>query len=216
MSSARRACSWLLPALAWPALACAGGASYTLDPVHTRIVFAIDHAGFSSAIGTVSGSTGTLSFDPDDWSSATLQVSIPIARFDLGDADWNRAVGRDSLLDVADHPVATFTSTRVTARDASHGSVCGDLQLRGQTRPLCLDVTLHQLKRNPMPPFRRTVGFSATATLSRSAFGISTWPTVIGDAVELRIEAEAEAARGARTDDHAPPVPSGTAPPDRP
>jgi hypothetical protein len=52
-------------------------------------------------------------------------------------------------------------------------------------------VTFNQLKHHPMPPFRRTAGFSATATLSRKAFGIDAWPTVIGDEVELRIEAEA-------------------------
>ena len=46
-----------------------------------------------------------------------------------------------------------------------------------------------------MPPFRRTVGFSATAALSRKDFGIDAWPSVIGDAVELRIEAEATRAR---------------------
>ncbi|TXG79242.1 MAG: polyisoprenoid-binding protein, partial [Rhodocyclaceae bacterium] len=27
---------------------------YAIDPVHTRVVFEIDHAGFSKAIGTVS------------------------------------------------------------------------------------------------------------------------------------------------------------------
>ena len=33
------------------------------DPVHTRVMFTIDHAGFSKAIGTVSGSEGSLYFD---------------------------------------------------------------------------------------------------------------------------------------------------------
>ena len=52
-------------------------------------------------------------------------------------------------------------------------------------------MTFNQLKRHPLPPFHRTAGFSATATLSRKAFGIDAWPSVIGDDVELRIEAEA-------------------------
>ena len=58
----------LLALLASPALA--APANYRLDPVHTRVLFAISHAGYSHALGTVSGSTGTLVFDPDDWSSA--------------------------------------------------------------------------------------------------------------------------------------------------
>jgi polyisoprenoid-binding protein YceI len=174
-----------------PIAAVARPARYALDPVNTPVLFAVSHAGFSNALGTVSGSTGTLVFDPDDWTTAQLQVSIPIAQFDLGNAKWNQAVGARNLLDVQAHPVATFASTRIEPKDPTHASVCGTLQLRGVEHEVCLDVALNQLKRHPLPPFHRTAGFSATATLSRKDFGITAWPSVIGDSVELRIEAEA-------------------------
>ncbi|MNI45042.1 YceI-like domain protein [compost metagenome] len=67
----------------------------------------------------------------------------------------------------------------------------GTLTLRGVSQEVTLEVTLNQVKRYPLPPFRRTAGFSATTTLSRRAFGITAWPGVIGDAVQVRIEAEA-------------------------
>jgi polyisoprenoid-binding protein YceI len=178
-------------------LALAGSAAagepetYRLDPVHTRVMFAIDHAGFSRAIGTVSGSTGTLVFDPEDWRSAQLRASVPIARIDLGDAAWNKATLAGNLLDAEDHPTAEFVSTRIEPISEHQASVFGRLTLHGVTREVVLEVTLNAAKRHPLPPFRRTVGFSATATLSRKAFGIDAWPTVIGDTVELRIEAEA-------------------------
>lgn len=168
---------------------------YELDPVHTRVLFAVSHAGFSQALGTISGSTGELWFDPDDWSSARLQASVPIARADLGDAKWNRAVLANNLLDAEDHPLASFQSTRVEPVDATHAAVFGTLTLRGVSREVKLDVTLNAARRHPMPPFRRTLGFSATAVLSRKDFGIDAWPSVIGDTVELRIEAEATRAR---------------------
>ena len=60
-----------------PSLALAAPAHYALDPVHTRVLFAVSHAGFSQALGTVSGSRGDLWFDPDDWSSAKLDVEAP-------------------------------------------------------------------------------------------------------------------------------------------
>jgi len=179
-------CTWALPlaAIAQPI-------GYRLDPVHTRVLFAVSHAGFSHAMGTVSGSTGMLMFDPQDWSSAKLSVSVPMTRLDLGDEKWNHAASARNLLDVAEHPVATFVSTRIEPKDPQHASVCGTLALRGVEHEVCLAVTFNQLKRHPMPPFRRTAGFSATTTLSRKAFGMDAWPTVIGDEVELRIEAEA-------------------------
>lgn len=191
----------------------AGPETYALDPVHTRVMLAVDHAGFSKAIGTVSGSTGTLRFDPDDWSTATLRAEVPLARIDFGDAKWNDAVLDDNLLDARDHPLATFVSTRIEPVDAQHAAVYGDLALRGVTREVKLDVTLNAHKRHPMPPFRRTVGFSATTELSRADFGIDAWKSVIGDRVELRIEAEATRARAGDADkEAAPPGPEQPVP----
>lgn len=174
-----------------PAARAAGPDTYALDPVHTRVMFAIGHAGFSTAIGTVSGSTGTLLFDRDDWRSARLDVRVPIARLDLGDAKWNAAVLAANLLDGTRHPEARFVSSTVEPAAADRARVCGQLTLRGVSRPLCMDVVLNAIKRYPLPPFRRTAGFSATATLSRRDYGIDAWQSVIGDSVELRIEAEA-------------------------
>jgi len=174
-----------------PLLAHAAPARYRLDPVHTRVLFSIEHAGFSQALGTVSGSEGVLEFDPDDWSSARLEVSVPVTRLDLGDDKWNQATLARNLLDGERFPQARFVSSRIEPLDATHARIHGLLTLRGVTRDAVLEVTFNQLKRHPLPPFRRTAGFSATTVLSRADFGIDAWKPVIGDRVELRIEAEA-------------------------
>ena len=180
----------------------AAEATYALDPVHTRVLFTVSHAGFSQAMGTFSGATGTVVFDPDDWSKARIDVQVPLARLDLGDEKWDRAVLAEQFLDAEQHPVATFVSTRVEPVDATHATVVGQLTLRGVSREVRLDVTFHQLKRHPMPPFRRTAGFSATGTFRRQLFAIMAWPSVVGDEVTLRIEAEAVRVRaGAPGDD---------------
>ncbi|WP_115049396.1 YceI family protein [Xanthomonas arboricola] len=207
----------LLPALLVASLAAtAAPVRYALDPVHTRVLFAVEHAGFSKALGTVSGTTGTLVFDPDDWAAARLDVTVPLHRTDLGDVKWNQATLARNLLDAERFPDAHFVSTQVQASGQNHARVTGNLTLHGVTRPVTLDVTLNALKRHPLPPFRRTAGFSATATLSRAEFGIDAWKSMIGDTVELRIEAEA--VREGRADDDAPqaqpqgaPAPADTA-----
>lgn len=204
----------VLSLLPWAATLRAGEAeTFAIDPVHTRIVFAIGHAGFSKAIGTISGSTGTLRFDRDDWRDASLDVTVPLARLDLGDAKWNAAALASNLLDGKRHPQARFVSNHVEQLDADRATVCGDLSLRGVTRPLCLDVTLNAFKRHPLPPFRRTAGFTATGTLSRRAFGIDAWPSVIGDNVDLRIEAEAVRSRSVPAGDESPSAPADSGPP---
>ena len=195
MTHVRHRCiaALLLSMTAWiaPDNVQAASEEYRLDPVHTRVMFAVGHAGFSKAIGTVSGSTGSLVFDPQDWSSATIEVNVPLAQLDLGDAKWNRATLARNLLDAEQFPQARFVSSRIEPVDATNARVIGMLSLRGQTREVTLVVTFNALKRHPLPPFRRTAGFSATTTISRADFGISAWPSMIGDDVELRMEVEA-------------------------
>lgn len=165
--------------------------AWALDPVHTRIVIAVDHAGFSKAIGTVSGTTGSLHLVPGSWEGARVEATIPVSRLDFGDEAWNRAVAGGGLLDSGRHPDAVFRSTRVEALDGARARIHGELTLRGTTREVVLDAVRNAERRHPLPPFRHTVGFSATATLARADFGSTAWSSMIGDAVEVRIELEA-------------------------
>lgn len=181
----------LLAALLAAAAAQAGEPQrYVVDPVHTRVVFAIDHAGFSKAIGTISGSTGTLRFDPEDWQGTALDVTVPMAKLDMGDSGWTASVFAPRFLDVKRYPQARFVADDVVRVEGNRGRACGRLTLHGTTRPLCMDLVMNKAARYPLPPFRRTIGFSATATLNRSDYGMRSWKSLVGDEVELRIEAE--------------------------
>src|SRR6187551_1035690 len=86
---------------------------YRLDPVHTRVAFQVNHAGFSNPMGTFARASGTLDFDPDDWTTAQLQVDVPIATLDLGDAAWQGKILDRTFFDATRFPTARFVSTRV-------------------------------------------------------------------------------------------------------
>jgi polyisoprenoid-binding protein YceI len=205
---------WLLPAAGpWRAVAvalCLAGAGnaaaaprdYQIDPVHSRVMFSVDHLGFSQALATLSAPRGRLRFDPRDWSSASVEVEIDLARVDFGDADWNERMLRRDFFDAERHPVARFVSTHVEAVDERHARIHGTLSLRGTTVPLVIEARLNRRARNPLT-LRSTVGFSAVAYLSRADVGMTAWKTVVGDQVEIRIEVEAQRARSPREDDDA-------------
>src|SRR5688572_7527578 len=116
-------------------------ADYAVDPVHTRIAFRVGHAGFSRALGTFAGATGTLRFDPDDWSTASLALAVPIASLDLGDRDWNGKILDGTFFDVEKIPQATFASTAVEKLDERRLRVRGDLTIHGVTRPVAFEAT---------------------------------------------------------------------------
>lgn len=173
---------------AGPALA--ANQSYTLDPVHTRVAFQVSHAGLSNPLGSFSGVSGTLQFDDQDWAGAHVEVRIPIASLNLGDAHWQRKILDRTFFDAGKFPEARFVSTRIEASGEHGATVTGELTLHGVTAPLTLQVTLNALKRHPLT-LKKTAGFSATGTLSRKAFGIDAWKNLVGDEVKLIIEAEA-------------------------
>ena len=192
----------LVPAIACLLLAGAGRVQaqaevFAIDPVHTRVAFRIDHAGLSKAIGTFSGTTGELRFDPEDWSSATIDVVIPLAGLDIGSHDWRDKVLDRTFLDAGQQASARYVSTRVEPGDPGKARVFGLLTLRGVTREVALDVQLNALKRHPLT-LRRTAGFSATGRLSRRDFGMDAWARLVGDEVELMIEVEAVRGRKAQ------------------
>ena len=174
--------------------ALAKSARYELDPVHSRIVFSVGHDGYSSALGTFSRPQGELWFDPDDWRSARLDVRIDLSTLDLGDADFTTSIARRDYLDTQRHPQARFVSTSVEPLTDTTARVHGTLTLRGIDAPVTLEVTLNRLARSAYS-LRRTAGFSATATVPRSAFGMTAHAKAVDDAVHLRIEVEAVRAR---------------------
>ncbi len=175
---------------------CAETESFDIDPVHTRVAFLVSHAGFSNAIGTFSGSTGQLEFDENDWSQSSVSVNIPVASLNLGDVDWQKKILDGTFFDTEKYAKATFVSQRIEKISDSTGIAHGVLTIRNIAQPVSLDFTLNLLKRHPLN-FKRTIGFSATAKISRKAFGMSAWSTVIGDEVKIMIELEAAKAKSA-------------------
>lgn len=171
---------------------------YRIDPVHTRVMFRVDHAGLSKAMGSVSGITGELRFDRDDPTKSELDVRIPLATLELGDARWREAVLDNTFLDAGTFPEARFVAQRVEAGADGRLQVHGELSLRGVSRALVLDARLNAVKRHPLT-LKRSIGFSATARLRRSDFGMDAWRRVVGDTVELLIEVEAQRTRSPST-----------------
>jgi len=82
-----------------------------------------------------------------------------------------------------------FVSTKVTPGPKQALLIEGNLTLHGVTKPLTLNATLNKVGANPFD-HKPTLGFSATGSLKRSDFGMSTYLPMIGDVVTIAIDAE--------------------------
>ncbi len=88
-------------------------------------------------------------------------------------------------------PKITFTSNSLfILSDNKTGIVHGDLTLLGVTKPINLNITLNgSYKAKPMSQVP-AMGFSATADLKRSDWGLLTGIPNVSDDVKIIIEAE--------------------------
>ena len=189
----------MLAALAVSPHAQAATDTWRFDPVHSQIWFSADHQHFSKPQGRLRIKDGWFRFDPKDWSSARVDVTIDLASVDLGDAKWNAMVTSGQFLDAQRWPTARFVSVAVEARDATHAIVHGELDFRGVKKPVDLAVTLNRVGTDPYL-FKQKAGFSASATLDRFDFGMTRYKDVVAATVDLHFEIEGIRDRDAATD----------------
>ncbi len=166
---------------------------YQIDPVHTRVLFFVEHARFSRSIGMFRPVDGGLWFDRDDWRNSRVELCLPLSALDMGDRRWQQALLRPDWFDAGRHPDLCFRSTTVELGEAPHGRLHGIISVRGVERPWVLDFTVNDERRFSLT-LKRRLGISATGVLSRADFGMSRDTTLVGDRVEVVIELEAQVA----------------------
>jgi polyisoprenoid-binding protein YceI len=178
------------------ALVCLSGAAsaedrYALDVSHTNIVWSSNHFGFSNVLGKFARSEGTLTLDEVTPENSSVKVTIFMDSVNTGLEKFDEHLKGKDFFDVQTYPVATFESTGVELTEAGRRArVTGRLTLHGVTRPLVLDVKLNRLANHPFTQ-KKTAGFSATAVIRRSDFGITYGLPGVADDVTLVIETEA-------------------------
>jgi polyisoprenoid-binding protein YceI len=174
-------------ALAAP-LSFAQTSTWTSDTAHSEVDFTIRHLGISNVHGRFGKVAATVVLNEANIAQSTVTATIDVSTVETGETARDNHLKTDAFFDVAKYPVATFTSTSVQ-KSGNGLKVAGNFTLHGVTKPIVLDVEGPSAPATGMDHKAHT-GFSASTTISRSAFGIgpSFPPPMIGDEVKLTIE----------------------------
>ena len=168
--------------------------TWTLDPIHTSVEISVRHMMVATVRGRLRPLRGELHLDAEDAYKSFVDVELDAASVDTGNPDRDKHLRSADFLDIEHYPTITFRSTEV--RDEGDGTyvITGDLTLKNETRPVTLQTEVGGVIRDPYGNDR--IGFSATATIDRSEFGLS-WNAaleggglVLGDKLKVNIDAE--------------------------
>jgi len=166
--------------------------TYQIDPVHTQVIFFVNHLGFSNSSGKFHVSTGAVQYDPAQPAKSSVQVKINTASLDMGDATWKEHLSGEHFFETDKFPTIEFRSTKVESAGEGKLRVLGDLTIHGVTKPVVLDTTVNKVAPHPMTK-KPAAGFSATTKIKRSDFGMDYYVPNISDEVQIRLEIEATA-----------------------
>jgi polyisoprenoid-binding protein YceI len=168
--------------------------TWTIDASHTHVAFAVKHLMISTVRGRFTDVDGTATHDERQPERSAIAVRIRAASIDTREPQRDAHLRSSDFLDAEQFPEIAFTSTRLDGDLSGDFTLVGDLSIRGVTRQVALAGTAEGRTTDPWGGER--LGFSATAKISRSAFGL-TWNqaleaggVVVGDEVKLTLDVE--------------------------
>lgn len=171
----------------------AGTATWTIDPSHSNVEFAVKHLMISTVKGRFADVGGTVQIVAGDPSRSSVKASLKAASIDTRTGQRDDHLRSADFLDAAKYPEITFESTRI-AGDESEFKVTGNLTIHGVTKEVTLGVTHEGAGKDPWGGDR--IGFSGTTKFDRRDFGL-VWNqaleaggVVVGHDVKVTLEVE--------------------------
>ena len=167
--------------------------TWTIDPVHSDVAFAVRHMMVSKVRGHFTRFEGDLVLATDPLAS-TVTATIDLTSIDTNNPQRDDDLRSANFLDIQAHPTMTYRSTGVHHSEDGF-DLDGELSLHGATRQVPLALVVNGFTGDPYGGTR--AGFSATAEIDRKDFGITTnipmdgGGVVIGDTIQIYIEIEA-------------------------
>ena len=152
--------------LAWSA------ETYAIDTAHSSVGFAIKHMMVSTVPGTFDDYKGSITYDPKDLAAFKAEATIQATSVNTRQAKRDDHLRSADFFDVAKFPTIIFVSKKFDQDEMGHGSMTGDLTIKGITKEVSVPVTIDGPVKSPMGG--DAIGLTGSFTLNRQDYGI-TW-----------------------------------------
>lgn len=172
---------------------------YNIDPVHSRVGFAVKHMVINTVHGRFTDFNGTILYDDKDLSKSSVNVTIKAASVNTDNTTRDNDLRSANFLEVEKFPEITFKSKSVEKR--SDGFIAhGTLTIHGVAKDVDLAFTLS----GPLDIGRgKLLGAEAGLTINRQDYGVA-WTRslaggelIVANDVKIEINVEARQAQPA-------------------
>lgn len=165
--------------------------TWVVDPVHSKVGFAVKHMGVTTVRGEFGEFEGTLEVG-EDLSSVKAVGTVQAASVDTRQEQRDEHLRSADFFDAESNPELRFESNSIEAVDEDSFRIAGDLTMNGTTREVELEAELGGTEVGPDGEDR--AGLEVTGKLSRSDFGmkfnaaLGSGNAVVADKVKLALD----------------------------
>ena len=161
--------------------------NYMLDAKSSSVSAKVAFFGLASKTAGFPTMTGRVTIVPDRPADALIDVTIDARALTAPDNVTLQRLRGEKFFWVEKYPTVRFRGTRLTMRDATRGTVEGQLTARGVTRPETLSVTFDS------PPTasaaNKPIALTGEMVIDRRDYGMNAYRLVVGKDVTIRLQA---------------------------
>ncbi len=172
--------------LAYPVFA---ADKYEFDKSHTKILFYINHLGYSETIGEFTDYDGNFTFDQTKPEESSIDVTLKPSGIRTSSSKLDSELQGEKFFKSDQFPTIKFVSKKVKKTGENTGEVDGVVTMLGVSKPTKLIVRFNKADYHPFTK-NFVAGFSASATLKRSDFGMKEYLPLVGDEVRIEVQTE--------------------------
>jgi polyisoprenoid-binding protein YceI len=167
--------------------------SWHFDPFHTQVEFAAKHLGMMTVRGHFSEINASGTIDPQHPEASSVEVTIQASSIRSHNEVRDNDLRSANFLETDKYPIITFKSTSIEPAGQDRYTMTGDLTIKGNTRPVTLNVVRYGEFNDPRMGHR--IAYSAEGKINRKDFGLTfnmmmdgKW--IVSDEVQIFIEGE--------------------------
>ena len=165
--------------------------TWRIDPVHSKVGFAVKHMGVATVRGEFRDFEGAIEIG-DDLETARAHGTVRTASISTNQEQRDEHLRSPDFLNAELHPELSFESTRIEAIDEETLRIHGDLTINGVTREIELQAEV--LGTGLGASDEERLGLEVTGQLSRRDYGmrfnaaLGSGNAVVADRVKLELD----------------------------
>ena len=144
--------------------------TWQLDPMHTQIEFSAKHFGMMTVRGHFTDVSSRGQIDPQNPENSSIEITINVASLTTNNPQRDQDLRSSYFLELDKYPTITFKSTRIERTGSDTLRMTGDLNIKGITKPVTLQVRRYGEINDPRMGHR--ISYTAEGEINRKDFGM--------------------------------------------